>query len=245
MKMKLIDKLSSEIELLYPNLYIRYWHDGKPTHYFIGPTNNGVYSELTGKLLKYSIGRSGYMEYHLYIDGKKITKTYNNLVGLTALYNNDPENKTEVDHLYGDKMDNDYRKLEWVTHAENNRRARKTGLNPPLVGENNGTCVYSKEELEECVQLLLNGKTVKEVSELTDTPTRIIYGLIAGKRPDVTSGVKFPDTVYTHKQKNKRATPEEVAEVRRLREQGLTAPVIARRLNIPLQKVYNIYYYKR
>lgn len=243
--MKLVDGINNKEEINeLDDIFIRYWHNGKPTHYFVSPTNNGVYSEISGKKLKPSI-KNGYHEYHLYIDGLKITKTYNNLIGLTALIGDKRPELTEVDHINGDKSDNDYKRLEWVTHGENNRRARINGQNPSLVGENNGYCKYSVELLAECVHLLLIGKSIVEVSDITSVPTRELYSLINGRRKDVANGVEFPETIYSHPHKNKRATTDEVRGVRVLRSQGLTARQISERLNIPIQKVYNIFYYKR
>lgn len=240
-----IDKLTDESQLLIPNLYIRYWHEGKPTEYFIGPTNNGVYSMKSNKLLTPSIKPNGYVEYHLYIDGIKVTKTYNNLIGLTALPNDDPIHKTEVDHLYGNKLDNDYRSLEWVSHGENNRRARKYGQNPPLYGERNGCCKYGIEILSECNYLLRIGYTINDVHEMTTVPKSMLYKLINGGRKDITKGKPFPDTVYSHVQRNKRASKDVIDKVLKLRDKGIKAGDISKILNIPKQQVYNIYYYKR
>ena len=244
--MILLENSNCDLDCIADNdVYIRYYHNGVKTDYFIGPVNNGVYSALSGKLLTPSI-KNGYHEYHLYINGKKVTKTYNNLIGLTALDNDDPINKTEVDHIYGNKNDNDYKRLEWVTHRENNRRARKTGLNKPLYGENNGYCKYTDAEIEECIEYLLNGCTVQDASTKTGISASTIYGLIDGtKRPELTKGIKFPDSVYAHKQRNKRATNEELEKVRELRKNGLSAKEIAKIMDCDIQKIYNMFYYKK
>lgn len=49
-------------------------------------------------------------------------KTVHRLVALAWL-GAPPEGKNEVDHLDGDKTNNDVRNLEWVSHSENVRRA--------------------------------------------------------------------------------------------------------------------------
>lgn len=226
------------------DVFVRYYHNGKPTHYLVSPTNKGVYSEITRKMLKPSI-KNGYHEYHLYIDGVKVTKTYSNLIGHVVLRNDNPEILTDIDHINGCKSDNDFRRLEWVTHAENNRRARKIGLNPPLRGEASGSCIYPDVVVRRCVNLLLSGKTIREVSTITQIPTGFIYGLVNGRRPDITNGITFPDTIYKHPQRNKKASKELVEKVRELHGKGMTAPEISKELGIPKQQVYNIYYYKR
>ena len=53
------------------------------------------------------------------------------LVAMFFCRNDDPVHKTEVDHLDGNRKNNDYRNLEWVTKEENNLRKRiKRGWEP-------------------------------------------------------------------------------------------------------------------
>lgn len=50
------------------------------------------------------------------------------LVAMAFCENNNPEDKTTVDHIDGDKLNNDASNLEWVTPKENAQRAVKNGL---------------------------------------------------------------------------------------------------------------------
>lgn len=52
------------------------------------------------------------------------------LVAKTYIENSDPKTKKEVNHIDHNKLNNDYKNLEWVTHAENIQKAYKAGAIP-------------------------------------------------------------------------------------------------------------------
>lgn len=68
--------------------------------------------------------RGGYDYVHL----NKELKSLSRLVAKAFVYNDDPENKVEVNHKDGNKFNNTYSNLEWVTSKENKEHAWRTGL---------------------------------------------------------------------------------------------------------------------
>lgn len=85
---------------------------------------------------------------------------------LVALYfleaNSDPENKIFVDHLDGDKSNNHYSNLEWVTPEENAKRAYDKGLSHTK-GEMCHLCRYTDDQIHLMCQFLEKGYTSTEV----------------------------------------------------------------------------------
>lgn len=76
----------------------------------------------TKKIVKPQI-RQGYVFIHIN------TGVYiHRLIGECFLHNDDPANKNQIDHLNGNKSDNTIINLEWVTPAENTKRAYENGL---------------------------------------------------------------------------------------------------------------------
>lgn len=67
--------------------------------------------------------RMGYYAVGFHILEKCIKLNIHRLVAETYLDNDDPENKTVVDHIDGNKKNNDLSNLEWVTPQENTIRA--------------------------------------------------------------------------------------------------------------------------
>lgn len=78
------------------------------------------------KILKQRIDRGGYFTVVLNKGGKSSTKYVHRLLLVAFLPN--PQNKPFVNHINGNKLDNTFKNLEWVTHSENMKHALKMGL---------------------------------------------------------------------------------------------------------------------
>lgn len=102
------------------------------------------------------IGRSGKKIYQRNISNKgyekKIFKTkqktkafsIHRLVALAFIPN--PENKTQVNHIDGNKLNNHVSNLEWVTNQENHNHKMKNGLNVNKKLEEHGCAKLSNEQ---------------------------------------------------------------------------------------------------
>ena len=94
-----------------------------------------VHSEKRGdykikeKILKQSDTTTGYKKVELCKDNEK-RKSFkvHRLVAQAFIPN--PNNKPEVNHIDGNKINNNIDNLEWVTSSENSIHAYETGLNP-------------------------------------------------------------------------------------------------------------------
>lgn len=69
--------------------------------------------------------------YHveLWKDNKRTVKMIHRLVAETFIPN--PDGKPQVNHIDGNRLNNNVDNLEWVTNAENTRHAYRTGLAKP------------------------------------------------------------------------------------------------------------------
>lgn len=74
--------------------------------------------------------RCGYRSVCLNDNGHRKMHKVHRLVARAFVENDDPENKTVVNHKDGDKLNNNAKNLEWVTVRENNQHSQDTGLTP-------------------------------------------------------------------------------------------------------------------
>lgn len=112
-----------------------------------------VYSYFSNRFLKPDVSKLGYHQYTLTIDGERKRYKAHRLVAFLFLPT--PEKgKNTVDHLDGNKSNNHYSNLEWVTCYENNKRARDMKLND-----------VSKSNMERWRDKAWASKTRKRMSE--------------------------------------------------------------------------------
>lgn len=82
-----------------------------------------------GKILKGQISKLGYQYYYL----DKKWRLAHRLVA--SIYLSAPLDKREVNHIDGNKLNNHYSNLEWVTHAENIQKSFDSGQRVPRTGK--------------------------------------------------------------------------------------------------------------
>ena len=79
-----------------------------------------VRNDKTGRILRLAKMSDGYLGVCL-LGEKQRTMSVHRLVATAFIPN--PDNKRDINHINGDKMDNRAENLEWCTHAENVRHA--------------------------------------------------------------------------------------------------------------------------
>ena len=91
-----------------------------------------IRNDVSGKLKTPRKTRTGYYDVDLYNGGKRSKLRVHRIVGETFIDN--PDNKPQINHIDGNKLNNSVENLEWATASENMKHAFENGLAEPSLG---------------------------------------------------------------------------------------------------------------
>lgn len=131
-------------------------------------TKEGDLFNRFGKKMAGSLS-NGYKGYVIYVEQKAYRFLAHRMVAETYIPNHD--NKPQVNHMDGDKLNNNVSNLEWVTCKENHEHAKRTGLTSHLSG--------LRAVQAQCREVQPNTK------KIVDTTTGKVYDSIADAALDL------------------------------------------------------------
>lgn len=122
-----------------------------------------IRNNRTGTILKPEVSNMGYERFNLY---NTITKKQKKFSGhrLVAIYFVEGDTSLEVNHIDGNKRNNVYTNLEWVTSGENISHAFKNDLRSQD-GVKNPSNVHEEQKIHKICSLIEKGLTTREISE--------------------------------------------------------------------------------
>ena len=133
-------------------------------------------STFIGKILTINVGSSGYPRVNLWKNAKKHQFKTHCLVA-HAFLGPRPEGK-QINHIDGDKTNNYYKNLEYVTHSENRLHAFRIGMTSNQ-GENNGRSKLTEKDVHE-INDVLGKETYKDIAARYNVSVSAISSIARG-----------------------------------------------------------------
>jgi hypothetical protein len=137
-------------------------------NYVVYPSGK-IYSKRQNKYLK-TENVKGYNRVKLYYNGSSKKILVHRVVAL--IYIENIEGKPQVNHKDGNKTNNNYKNLEWVTNDENILHASINGLNNKR---------FNKSDILTIRKLFLNGTSQNEISRIYNASKGTINEIINRK----------------------------------------------------------------
>ncbi|UEL49860.1 HNH endonuclease [Terrisporobacter hibernicus] len=137
--------------------------------------NNGGNIVQEGKHKAIFQDKNGYICVRISKDKKAKNQFVHRLVAEAFIPN--PQNKHQVNHIDGDKTNNNVSNLEWSTPEENIQHAYKNGLNIPLRGE-----INPRSQKVKCINTGIIYSSIKEAQRKTGVYQASIGKCCKGER---------------------------------------------------------------
>lgn len=166
--------------------------DGHRTKYKICSSGEVLNTE-TNEYMKGGVDKNGYHIVSLTYKKKKYTRKIHRLVAIAFIPN--PYNLPEVNHIDGDKWNNEVHNLEWVSSARNTHHAQEIGLRKQSL---------TKKEVVKICKMLSSGKyQISRISEKTGVSKSLIRRILRRERwKSISIGYDFSKFVDEEKKPN-------------------------------------------
>lgn len=120
-----------------------------------------------------SLDRRGYPKVVFSLKNKSHSNSVHRYVAMTFVENN--QSKREVNHIDGNKENNHYTNLEWVTSKENVSHAFKNNLRACFKGSKNGISKLKEEQIPYIRNLIDSGMSNAEIGRLYGVRRETIF----------------------------------------------------------------------
>lgn len=132
-----------------------------------------------GRVLACHVNQGGYRQLSLSVNTVRTTALVHRMVAETFIPN--PAGKPQVNHIDGDKLNNDVSNLEWCTAGENIRHALETGLRVMPAGEDASNARLTADQVLEIRRRYADGSTQSDLSAEFGVGQPSIHRIVSGK----------------------------------------------------------------
>jgi hypothetical protein len=141
------------------------------------------------KILKTITSYQGYKMINLTMGGKGLHFTIHRLLAITFIPN--PDNHPIINHIDGNKGNNDLANLEWCTHKHNSKHAIRIGMNRRANGVNAPKAKLQPSDIPEILKLKSDGLTYVAIGRK--------YGIAPGSVRAICTGKSWKEETIKYK----------------------------------------------
>lgn len=202
-------------------------------NYNYAVTRDGrVYSFISDKFIKSSKNNSGYEGVTLYSNGVSSSYLVHRMVAEVYLEN--PHDYPCVNHLDGDKDNNNVSNLEWCTYSENNNHALSTGLR-----DVSNSLVYEDTLTHKIFQAVMDGWRLIDIAETYGlSKSNVRHILYSGHYDHIKSDYDWDN----RPNKSESISTERAIWVCECLQEGLPLSKISQVTGVSVNKIKNIKY---
>ena len=142
-------------------------------------SNKGELFNRDGDKLFLRLNRGGYIVGYYWNNNKQKVFSIHREVAKAFIPN--PENKPQVNHIDGNKQNNDVSNLEWVTNSENQLHAYQLGLNKAVKGCLHHNSEITEAQAEEICKMFEGGYRNCDVVRITGVSADTVKNIKARK----------------------------------------------------------------
>jgi len=143
-------------------------------------SSHGRVKSIKRRLIKKQSIKWEYYSINLWRNGNTWCKRVHRLVA--EAFKPNPENKPQVNHKDGNKLNNRASNLEWATRSENTVHSFKNGLQKKAKGELNAMAKIKESDVLEIRRLRKEGNKLKEISVLYGISFKTVSKIINHQR---------------------------------------------------------------
>ena len=136
-----------------------------------------VFSLKTNKFLKQQLNSNGYLGVNIEKPGvgRRFCLTHRLIAETFFSYLGKDNYFYEVNHIDGNKQNNNVYNLEWLTRKENLDHSKKLRLTNPKSGEQNPNSKLTNNQIKDMIELVDLGFKIKDVCESYNVNRSFLY----------------------------------------------------------------------
>ena len=121
-------------------------YNGKTYSRFLVSSDGQLKNTKTGTVYRQTVS-NGYYAVCISLGSRKHSKLIKIHRAVAESFIENPDRKPIINHIDGNKLNNNVKNLEWVTQSENALHAYRMGLSQKMVGERNPMAALTKEQV--------------------------------------------------------------------------------------------------